>query len=199
MPREVDLPACKLCGQGMTFFMQVQFPPGAPWEGRTLCVFSCTSCIDIKHLGPGLPEGINLVEYVVPDDFPDRQQINFRVLVFEPGAVLVVREDYPEKIAFQRIIMTKLKRTNTLRNKVGGEPNWWYFEPENPVSSTGSPLVFLMQHIDDNKLPTLPTAPPQHSPIGIYDQGYYELFSGLPTFFMGIETKNGPRVYVVTT
>ena len=46
LPPNVDIPKCGLCGKELTFMLQVAFPQGHPWAGKSMAVFYC---IEVWH------------------------------------------------------------------------------------------------------------------------------------------------------
>lgn len=199
LPPAVPLPVCLLCGEGLTFFFQVAFPPGHPWEGRQLALFACTSCYDEDSVIPAMLDG-PLAGADVPSELIDRYQTNFRLIVSE-AAHAVPRDDYEPRVAFRRLLLVAAEDAEEPRGKVGGEPVW-ILDDESPRSFDGTvPAVFLMQLDEGLHYAVLPGAPPQMTMTlfdGIQpsDEPSYTLFVDNGLYFFG-SAAGRPLVYVL--
>lgn len=173
IPKDVELPVCKICGEPLTFFFQIQFPEGHIWAGKSLAFFFCNSYQ--KHPGKDwFPPAIDATEwpddekpgidFVIPDGKLDvnRYQTLFRTIVFDtPDGV--VRDDYQEKAAYKEITWKaskrKLRKTPIL---LGNEPIWTGgFGIERPATYEGKPMELLFQVAEYFNFDRLPDAPPE--------------------------------------
>jgi len=204
MPKHLQLPICTLCGAEMTFYFQIAFPDRHVWNGWIMCVFHCTSCYDVENFWPKAAYG-GMIH--IPDDYVDKYQTNFRVLVYEISETSLMRTEARRVLKFERIVLEKLNPNNRYygTTKVGGKPAWSYEnEPDlyKRMTYMGGGFVFLMQIAADWKFTPLEEAPPQpwfQPPETYKESPYYYLFNGPPIYFLGTTSLNldPPRVYVI--
>lgn len=201
LPLDIDIPVCDFCGEEQTFFFQVAFPQDHFWEGKSMAMFSCTSCAHKGYLIPEMLPG-HLSGVDIPEHFLDKYQKNFRIFVFE-SSTSKVREDYKEKIAYRKLSLVENKDVDIHENKIGGAPNW-LLEDESPNTyRTEYKMEFLMQIVEDYEFETVPGVPHQMW-IG-YDgkpkpspNSFYELFLANNIYFFGTVGLQTPKVYVIT-
>jgi hypothetical protein len=197
MPSEIKSPRCGLCDAELTFFFQVEFPVKTAWAGRTLCMFACTACQDLKYNLPGRPPGYTIEKVVIPDGYIEEHEINFRTVVFENTQIAVLRSDIVPRFDHQPFEFQRLNYNNKFyESKVGGRP-YGLYEPEVPLSYMGSAMTFLMQLEEDWIFKVREGMPLVPGMGGVPDQNG-ALFWGLPTYFSGTIDLQPPKVWVVT-
>ncbi|MFC3846183.1 zinc ribbon domain-containing protein, partial [Paenibacillus sp. MAH-36] len=81
IPRDINIPKCKLCGSEEAFFFQLAFPTDHAWKDKSMAVFACISCVDEKYFIPPMIKG-SLQNAIIPAGFLDEYQVNFNILVF---------------------------------------------------------------------------------------------------------------------
>jgi len=201
LPVGADLPRCQLCGANQTFFFQVAFPSGHPWEGMTMGVFACTSCATEDSSIPQMLDG-PLLNAIIPDGFLDAYQKNFHLHVFD-STLGVKRLDYVEKIKYAPLELIASTSSSIDDSRVGGSPVW-LLEDESPRSYAGkAEMQFLLQISSDTKFDLLDSAPGQME-IGLRGlpesspNRYYQLFNGNFLYFFGAEIDGRHFVYVLT-
>ena len=199
IPRGIPLPDCARCGERLTFFWQLAFPPGHAWQGRQLALFACTTSYHDADVIPEMLEG-ELRGADVPPAMIDRYQTNFRLIVspVDDGAL---RDDYEPRVAFRRWRLVPSSDPAEPRSKVGGEPAW-ILDDESPRTFDGTiDALFLLQLEEELRYDRLPAAPPQMIPT-LFDgvqpshEPSYTLFAGNGLYFFGSATGR-PLVYVL--
>lgn len=204
LPEGVTVPLCKLCGHEQTFFFQVAFPDGHPWQDYTLSVFSCKSCFDEQHI---IPERFcpSLKDAQISSQFLKDYQTNFRFVVFPTNSGKLV-SSYSERIRFRPWRLARRRSNEVLvRSKVGGVPSWSY-EDETPGLVDGQWQVsFLLQLEDYYRFRRHSFAPPEWGfgkRHGEYERmedfDYYWLFSGGHLYMFGASV-GGERVVIFMT
>lgn len=201
LPADDALPICSLCGALQSFFLQVAFPHGHYWDGLSMAVFACTSCVDENYLIPEMLQA-RLYLAVIPDGFLDTYQRNFRLLVFETGSG-VVRRDYSERVRFQALRVVEAEAPEEGHSIRLGGASEWILEDESPESYQGVPMFFLLQIPPDFHFGLVPGAPrqielslagtPEESP-----NDYYLLFNGNAIYLFGTRSGLEPKIYVIT-
>lgn len=199
LPKDTQIPRCKLCDSQQTFLFQIAFPDGHAWEGKSLAVFFCTSCADENHLIPEMLE-TDLHGADIPEGFLDSYQRNFRFIVFETAnGVLCL--DYEDRVRYKPIGLQPTPTSSVEKNKVGGSPVW-LLEDESPGSYAGSDGVcFLLQIAQDMKFDINDSAPPQME-LGLMgdpepaSHRHYQFFNGNNVYLFGVKDK--PLVYAIT-
>lgn len=201
IPPWQPIPICGLCQNEQAFYFQVAFPVGHEWPGHTLAVFACSSCMDEDLLIPQMLRG-PLCGIEIPEDFLERYQVNFRLLIF-PTAEGRIRSTYSEKVSFQSIELQPEKNLSAAGNKIGGRPNW-LLEDESPGLYAGkTPMYFLMQLEEGLEFAIVPDAPPQVK-MGLdgrpklSTERTYELFLRNGLYFFGTRRAPKKEVYIIT-
>ena len=155
IPKDELLPICKVCGEPLTFFFQIAFPQGHMWEGKSLALFYCT-CTTHKHddmqtFPPSIHTGTANDLFNIPDGEinPETYQTLFRVIFFDTTEG-VLREDYKEKVTYQRIDWKSSKKKNKkVPIIVAGEAIWSKeFGMERPASYEGKNMELVLQVAD---------------------------------------------------
>lgn len=168
IPKEVPLPTCKVCGEPLTFFFQIAFPRGHMWEGKSLAFFYCT-CAYHKHddkrmFPPAIQTGAKNDLFDIPDGAlsPESYQTLFRVIFFDTTDG-VLREDYEEKVAYQRIDWkTSRKKDKKTPIIIGGEAIWSAnYGKERPAAYEGKAMELVLQVADYFNFEKLDDAPPE--------------------------------------
>lgn len=200
MPAALDVPRCKLCNYSMTFFFQVSFPNGHPWQGYSIAVFSCTHCksddYPIPEMPPGNPAGMR-----IPDGFLDSYQKNFRILAF-PSEHGKARPECTSSIRYRRWTLEVADDPFAPGNKLGGFPNWILYD-ETPESYEDMPMVFLMQIAENYEFELLKDSGCRTS-LEESLQSMFEphvkrkLFLGNQCYFFGTASPEKGLVYVIT-
>lgn len=166
IPQSVTLPVCKICGAPLTFFFQAAFPAGHIWSGKSLAFFYCSSAYhkhrDKEQFPPSVrASGKN--NFLIPPGAiePQRYQTLFRAIVFDTSDG-VLREDYPEKVAYQEIHWkASKKKDKQVPIILGGEPIWCKQGKEAPASYDGKPMNLLLQIAENFNFDKLPSASPE--------------------------------------
>ncbi|MDP4147180.1 MAG: hypothetical protein Q8936_22345 [Bacillota bacterium] len=201
VPNEIEIPTCKLCGSKQTFFFQVAFTEKQPWDGYTMAVFACTSCVHKDYFIPEMLKG-RLKDIDIPNGFLDEYQKNFRILVFETSKGRV-RKNYEEKIIFKKWVQERSKNPKVSCNKIGGTPNWYLGDESPSTYNKTTEMIFLMQLKQEFDFDILPYAP-QQVDLGLtlkiepMNKPYYRLFLKNYTYFLGTRDINNPKVYIIT-
>lgn len=195
LERSVSWPVCSLCHRPQTFFLQVDFPSGHPWEGKSLAIFACVRCAHEDYLIPEMLPG-PLSGARVSLDFTYNSQRNFRFLLLAArGGVL--RKEVEAAVAFRPVHLDLHLGPDNIGH-VGGAPRW-ILEDESPAP----PFVFLMQVDDGLVFETTETAPraltlalngmPKPS-----EKAGYDLFLGNALYVFGAEVEGASYVYALT-
>lgn len=183
IPADKPLPKCRFCRSIQTFFFQVAFPLGHPWDTFSVATFSCTTC---DRDGALIPKMLpyDLKGAIVPLAFLKSRPANYKFMVFDTKAG-TMRLDYTPRVAFRRWNLVACF-TTTSGNKIGGQPNWT-MPDESPASCEGNPMAFLLQISYDQKYAILPGAPQQAcwSASRNEQRDYYELFVGNALYLFG--------------
>lgn len=151
IPATILLPTCKICGDPLTFFFQVAFPKGHMWEGKSLALFFCDSTYYKHDAHDMLPPVLLRDEDDLSDNDldPDHYQTLFRVFFFDTRDG-VIREDYQEKVRYQRIDWKEgRRRDKKVPIILAGEPVWMESHwRERPRSCGGNRMEFVLQVAD---------------------------------------------------
>jgi hypothetical protein len=201
IPADLQMPVCTLCKSLQTFYFQVAFPEGHPWNAWSLAVFACTECGPKGELVPAQPptrlKGANIAA-----PFYKKFQKNFRLLPFRTGDG-VRRTDYEPRVAFKNWQLVQAASGSKEQILIGGRPRW-VSEDETPATYAGSePLKFLMQMPLEYEFPRLKDAPLQVLP-GITgkperkNRDHYWLFVQNALYFFGTQKPELDVVFVVT-
>jgi hypothetical protein len=199
LPRDICIPDCQLCGSQLTFFFQIAIPTNHQWEGLSMAIFACTTCVNEEYLIPEMPDGI-LSNIKLPKGYLHTYQRNFKILVFKTKEA--VTKKYTEKIKYKPISLQATKNLNISLDKLGGNPNW-LLDDESPSMYDEVPMFFLLQMLENYQFEILPNALPQMT-LGLNgdpipsEERYYELFLGNKLFFFGTEDRSNPLVYITT-
>lgn len=200
LPPGTPLPRCGLCQKEMTFFFQVAFPQGHPWQGRSMAVFYCTDTWHDAYCIPEFPPNQPLKGAQVTREFLSQYQRNFCVLLFDTASAAPV-EGYQERIAYQPLTPTPEETTDPAWDLViGGRPIWIMGKAEKPASVAGEkkPLL-LLQLREDFKFPILPATPKAASPFfpgGLSPFPWYDLFARNRVYFWGAKAEGKEWVYI---
>lgn len=165
IPANVSLPVCKICGDPLTFFFQVAFPQGHMWEGKSLAFFFCTSTYHKHDNRDWFPPSLiaeDGADVPAEDLAPDNYQTLFRVFFFDTQDG-ILREDYSEKVMYQRIDWKLGKRRDKkIPIILDSEPIWMdSFQRERPKSCGGKNLQLVLQVADYFNFEKHSDAPPQ--------------------------------------
>lgn len=198
LPPNVDIPKCGLCGKELTFMLQVAFPQGHPWAGKSMAVFYCIEAWHDKYCIPELPQQI--VNADIPEEFLRDYERNFRVLVFDTPLGKIV-DAYQEKVAFQALQAVPEKQTKKdWELVIGGRPVWIMGISERPNSIAGTKKpALLLQVKEDFHFPVLTTAPKQANPFTPDKKSpfpWYDLFVSNRIYFWGVQSNGTEWVYV---
>jgi len=150
-----------------------------------LAVFACTSKVTSI--------------YEDDDDFVEKYQRAFRIMVFETERGEMMR-GYVERVAFAPLELEG--RRQGAIGFLNDKPKW-----ENgdnaPATVAGSPAMFLFQLFAEIAFPTVEGAPPQmeigfdDEPEPVVEEGLYRLFLQNNVYFFGGTTPDS-AVYVIT-
>lgn len=200
LPPAMSVPICGLCGQEMTFFLQVAFPQGHPWQGKSLALFYCTDTWHDQFCLPEAPDVRNLNNADIPSSFLRQYERTFRTLVFDTDQG-VLREDCTARIAYQALFPAKSNRPKQDADVIlGGEPVWIMGWPERPACVDGNQRLTLLAQIREGlRFPRLEGAPPQVNPFlrsGLSSQPWYHLFARARVYLWGTEDPSGVPVYI---
>ncbi|ARU60930.1 hypothetical protein CBW65_07420 [Tumebacillus avium] len=201
IPSDYELPICHLCGEQQTFYFQVAFPDSHLWAGRTMALFSCTSCAHKDYLIPEMLSG-ELTGADIPAGFLETYQKNFRILIYKTSSG-TKRDDYKEKIKYKKINLVENADQYIDANKIGGCPNWILDDEAPATYNKDLDMFFLMQILEGATFEIVPGAPSQIV-LGLSGEpeasnsGYYELFLGNNVYFFGTESKENKSVYIIT-
>lgn len=169
IPKDEPLPRCKVCGEPLTFFFQIAFPKKHMWTGKSIAFFYCICSYHRHDAKQQFPPYITATEsdlFKIPNGEinPETYQTLFRAVFFDTTDG-VLREDYTEKVAYQRI---DWKSSRISKRKVpiiiGGDAIWSsQYGKERPVSYEGKPMMLVLQVADYFNFEKLPDAPPEMS------------------------------------
>lgn len=168
IPRGEPLPMCKVCGEPLTFFFQIAFPEGHMWAGKSLAFFYCT-CACHKHddkqqFPPAINTGATDDLFNIPDGEinPETYQTLFRAIFFDT-ADGVLREEYQEKVVYQRIDWKASRKKNKKTPIIiAGEAVWSAnYGKERPASYEGKPMELVLQVAEYFNFEKLDDAPPE--------------------------------------
>ena len=198
LPGNSEIPNCRLCGQTMTFYLQIQFPKNHLWNGKIVSLFYCTKTHHENHGWPHLPP--SLLSDAVTPGFLEEYQYNFRILVYAQESVRLAK-DYNPIIKYQKIELIPTRKTASLETRLGGKPAFRQ-RTNLPKFYQGLPFTFLMQ-FDDGwaKFKKIETAPSQthdldwERTMGNYIAPYYEFFHVSRLVFFGTENN---EIYIMT-
>lgn len=195
LPEELALPTCQLCKKELTFYFQLAFEEGY-LTGKTISLFSCTSCIHEEHSIPEMIQG-ELKDAVIPNHFLINYQTNFRVFVWKTEQIRH-RQTYEEKILYQEITLSDTNESLRNQSKVGGKP-YWITEEEAPKEYEGTSFDFVMQLKQDIVFPILGSAPKQKDLYrGETTNDYYTLFLANQIYIFVTRNQENPEVYILT-
>ena len=199
LPEGVAWPTCALCRAPLTFFFQLAFPNDHAWAGRSLALFSCTSCAEDDHLIPEMLQS-KLAGADIPAGFLDRYQTNFRILVFDTERAGVPNLTSEPVLAFRPIMLAKAAGSKATR--LGGAP-LWLLEDESPARyGAEHPMDFLFQLSEGLTFEMANGARPQIE-IGLSGlpqpspEPFYRLFISNRIFAFGARDASN-SVYVIT-
>jgi hypothetical protein len=188
IPQRFELPYCKLCGAEMTFFFQIAFPEKHVWGGKALALFHCTSCWDFDNYWPNT---VYSQEYtMLPNDFLDTYQTNFRIYVFDVAEATKQRYESKQILKFERLEFETISPSSNV-TKLGGKPNWsknrWDGKGADKiykqVTYMGGGVVFLLQIKPDWTFEPLDGVPEQAPGGGL--KKTYSIFRGPHVYFLG--------------
>lgn len=205
IPADIPLPVCKVCGDPLTFFFQVAFPKGHMWEGKSLALFFCDSTY-YKHDGQDwfppvmlADDGADLPAEALE---PENYQNLFRAYFFDTKDG-VLREDYKEKVKYQRIDWKEgRRRDKKIPIILAGEPIWMNsYQRERPRSCGGKKLELVLQVADNFNFEIYPDAPAEleknymgkNPPFKPREENNYTLFCDFNRVFLwGTADKENP-------
>lgn len=204
IPANIPLPVCKICGDPLTFFFQVAFPKGHMWEGKSLAFFFCDSTY-YKHDAHDMLPPVLLGdedEVSSAELSPDNYQTLFRIYFFDTKDG-VLREDYQEKVMYQRIDWKEgSRRDKKVPIILAGEPIWMEsFQRERPKSCDGKRLELVLQVADYFNFEKYPDAPSEmerndtteEPPFQPREENNYTLFADFNRVFLwGTTDKENP-------
>jgi len=211
IPENFDLPICKICGEPLTFFFQIEFPKEHVWAGKSLAFFFCTSYQ--KHpSGQWLPPEIHpesLNNFIIPDGEldVDRYQTLFRAFVFDTSTG-VLREDCREKVIYKEIDWkVSNKKTKTIPIILGNEPIWLVrgsSQKRQPAVYQGKSMELILQIAEFVNFDRLPDAPPEISKTFLQSSQYspriepnYTLFCEFNRIYLwGTVDSECPAIYL---
>lgn len=168
IPRQEPLPVCRICGEPLTFFFQIAFPEGHMWAGKSLAFFYCT-CGRHKHddkqqFPPAIHTGTKNDLFDIPDGEidPETYQTLFRVVFFHT-ADGVLREEYKEKVAYQRIDwVSGRKKDRKTPIIIAGDAIWSaQYGKERPALYEGKKMELILQVAEKFNFEKLEDAPPE--------------------------------------
>lgn len=201
MPKEVELPNCRLCGKKQSFFMQIEFPSCHEWEGKTLAIFLCTECAYEDNLIPEMLK-MKLEGVDIPEGYLNEYQKNFKFLVFDSSKA-ALRMEYVTKVRFAPIEFEEVEENHFVGSKIGGTPVW-PLDNESPESYANKyQMCFLYQFEQNYQFEVINGAKHQMElnlegkPVQS-EYNYYQLFLGNSLYFFGTKELSNPLVYVIT-
>ena len=202
LPKEKDIPACKLCGAEQSFFFQIAFDKG-DWKGYSLAAFLCTSCAERGHLIPDMLSGSGgLHNADIPANFLDDYQINFSFLVFKTTD-REIKQNYKVKVKFFPLENKKTFFHTEDHIKLGGKPIW-ILTDESPGMYAGTEsMVFLFQIPIDYEFDIVDGAPGQivwdysENKRKPAERDHYKYFLANCIYFFGTENPQKQGVYVI--
>ncbi len=163
IPLGVELPVCKICGEPLTFFFQVAFPKGHMWAGKSLAFFFCSATYH-KHQAKQWfpPELVGADPLDAGALAPERYQTLFKVIFFDTKNG-VLREDYEEKVVYQRIDWKSgIRKNKSTPIVLSGEPIWMEsFGKEYPAAYEGKKMNLVLQVAQYFNFEKYPDAPPE--------------------------------------
>lgn len=169
IPPSVKLPVCQICGTPLTFFFQVAFPEGHMWHGKSLAFFYCSSAY-AKHSDrdqfPPRVDADARNHFIIPKGRlnPKGYQTLFRAICFDTSEG-VLREDYCERVAYQKITWKASKRPDKKAPILLGEDPIWTgikkYGKEFPDYYGDQPMKLILQVADYFNFDRLPDAPPE--------------------------------------
>lgn len=170
IPMDIPLPVCKICGEPLTFFFQIAFPKEHMWAGKSLAFFYCIRAYDKHNDAQQFPKLIGK-NPVVADGVlePDSYQTLFRAVYFDTEKG-VVREDYKERVAYQRIDWVRIKKKDPyVPFTLAGEPVWMkYYGSERPKIYEGEKMELILQVAERFRFDKYPDAPSQMDELEPY-------------------------------
>lgn len=146
LPKHVEIPVCRICGQQLTFFFYVSFPDWHTWSGRALSMFACTVNDHPGHEIPRIftPKDAGaLNEATLPPWYLEQYQSNFRIITFDSDDA-ELRTDYESKVAFRNCDLKPSKRRIASECRIADEPVWIGAE-ESPSAYGSEGMCFLFQ------------------------------------------------------
>ncbi len=194
----IPLPVCKVCGEPLTFFFQLAFPKGHIWEGKSLAFFFCTSTYykhDAQEWFPPRLLANDKADVPIEALDSDSYQTLFRVYFFDTKEG-VLRQDYHEKVMYQRIDWKAgRRRDKKVPIILAGEPIWMdSFQRECPKSCGGKNLELVLQIADYFNFEKYPDAPPEiRRSFQPRKENNYTLFCDFNRIFLwGTDDKEKP-------
>lgn len=163
IPMDIPLPICKICGEPLTFFFQIAFPKEHMWAGKSLAFFYCIRAYDKHNSKEKFPPMLIGGDPIVADGVlePDSYQTLFRAVYFDTEKG-VVREDYEERVAYQRIDWIKIKKKDpSVPLALAGEPVWMGYGNERPKIYEEKKLQLVLQVAERFRFDKNPDAPSQ--------------------------------------
>ena len=157
MPDSCPLPKCKLCGNGLTFFFQIDCGDVENFSNYVLSVFFCTKCRNDEYLIPPMVDG-DLKEVSVSSEFLSNSYQNFMTYL-NAKSDLKIKESYVEEIEF-KIIQDHRNTEAKIFGYSGSKPNW-ILEDETPKDIAGHKACFLFGVHKDFEFPIVSDAPGQ--------------------------------------
>ncbi|MDR6553764.1 hypothetical protein [Paenibacillus qinlingensis] len=187
LPNDISIPCCKLCSAEMTFFLQIAFPTQHKWNGYTLALFCCTSCVDEKYFIPEMLTG-RISKAIIPEGFLDEYQRNFSVIVFDTSEG-IIKDCYVPKVKYKHLDLLSSIEPKEIKFKVGGTPRWYLGDETPSRYGDSSEMNFLMQIPGDFEFEILPDAPKQvklglGKKVTTLNRPFYRLFLANNIYFL---------------
>ena len=178
IPADISLPICKVCGEPLTFFFQVAFPKGHIWEGKSLAFFYCTSTYykhDAHEWFPPMLLANDGADVSCKELEPNHYQTLFKVYFFDTKDG-VLREEYHEKVMYQRIDWKPCRRRDKkIPIILAGEPIWMdSFQRERPKSCGGKSMELVLQVADYFNFDKYSDAPPEMKKSYLTNENSFE-------------------------
>lgn len=200
LPGGQAIPFCLGCGAEQAFFFQMAFPDRNPWQGLSLAVFQCVSCVyrDPEYSYPyfvptPLEHGPDY-----PLDYLKNSQKSFRFLIFET-AEGVIRTDYSPRVKFLRWSLEPTPDGQVWSNKIGGVPNWIRGDESALTENRRMPMFFLMQLLENFEFETVAGAPAQkygaRGEVWGEQTDYYSLFLGFQVYLFATHDRHAGVIY----
>lgn len=212
IPSSIELPVCQICGTPLTFFFQVAFPEGHMWHGKSLALFYCSSAYEKHSDKDQFPPSVSpdaRTNFKIPAGKlnPKTYQTLFRAFVFNTSDG-VLRNDYHERVAYQKIVWKVSGRLNKKAPIILGEEPIWVgvkkYGKEFPSYYGDQPMKLLLQVADYFNFDRLADAPPEMEENFFGEDAFvprtepnYTLFYEFNRIYLwGTEDPESPAIYL---